>query len=86
MPLGLFEEPVFDELECALDDCFTLSLFSDGVLEVLEGDTLEEKEQVLLNMCSAKYGSPVEFLRSMMPAERGHPDDVAIMTVRRESL
>ncbi len=86
MPLGLFEEPVFDELECPLGDNFTLTLFSDGVLEVIDGETLEDKEQVLLNMCSAKYGSPAEFLQSMMPAGRGHPDDVAIMTVRRESL
>jgi sigma-B regulation protein RsbU (phosphoserine phosphatase) len=86
MPLGLFEEPVFDELECALGNNFTLTLFSDGVLEVLEGDTMEVKEQVLLDMCSAKFESPAEFLQSMMRAGRGHPDDVAIMTVRRESL
>jgi sigma-B regulation protein RsbU (phosphoserine phosphatase) len=86
MPLGLFERPVFDELNFALDPQFTLTLFSDGVLEVLDGATLAEKEQTLLGLCSAKkYGSPAEFLQSMMPAGRGHPDDVAIMTVRRES-
>jgi sigma-B regulation protein RsbU (phosphoserine phosphatase) len=86
MPLGLFEEPVFDELECVLGENFTLTLFSDGVLEVVEGETLEVKEQVLLEMCRAKLASPAEFLQSMMRAGRGHPDDVAIMTVRRESL
>lgn len=86
MPLGLFEEPVFDERECVLDGSFALTLFSDGVLEVIQGDSLEEKEQILLEMCREKYGSPAEFLQSMMPAGRGFPDDVAIMTVRRESL
>jgi len=86
MPLGLFEEPVFDELQCMLSDTFTLTLFSDGVLEVMDGESLEQKELALLSMCNAKFGSPAEFLQSMMPAGRGHPDDVAIMTVRRESV
>jgi len=86
MPLGLFEDPVFDELQCVLSDNFTLTLFSDGVLEVMDGESLEQKEQALLSMCNAKFGSPAEFLQSMMPAGRGHPDDVAIMTVRRESV
>lgn len=86
MPLGLFEDPVFDELQCKLSDTFTLTLFSDGVLEVMEGESLEQKEQALVSMCSAEFGSPAEFLQRMMPAGRGHPDDVAIMTVRRESV
>lgn len=86
MPLGLFEEPVFDEFQCALSATFTLTLFSDGVLEVVAGSSLEEKEQSLLSLCRKRFESPAEFLQSMMPAERGHPDDVAIMTVHRDSV
>ncbi len=86
MPLGLFESPVFDERELPLADAFTLSLFSDGILEVLAGNSLADKEQQLLQLCRDNMGSPAALLQSMMPAERVHPDDVAIMTVRRESL
>jgi sigma-B regulation protein RsbU (phosphoserine phosphatase) len=86
MPLGLFENPVFDECELPLQTSFTLTLFSDGILEILQGDSLLEKEQTLLQLCRDNMGSPAAFLQSMMPAEQLHPDDVAIMTVRRESL
>ncbi|MBA4502035.1 PP2C family protein-serine/threonine phosphatase [Marinobacterium marinum] len=86
MPLGLFEDPVFDECELALDASFALTLFSDGILEVLAGESLADKEQALLRLCRDNMGSPAAFLQSMMPVERVHPDDVAIMTVRRESL
>ncbi|WP_343803464.1 PP2C family protein-serine/threonine phosphatase [Marinobacterium maritimum] len=86
MPLGLFESPVFDECELPLADNFVLTLFSDGILEVLAGDSLVDKEQKLLQLCRDNMGSPAVFLQSMMPAERVHPDDVAIMTVRRESI
>lgn len=86
MPLGLFDSPVFDECELKLEESFALTLFSDGILEVMAGDSLTEKEQELLQLCRANMGSPAAFLQSMMPAERVHPDDVAIMTVRRECL
>lgn len=86
MPLGLFESPVFDECELPLQANFTLTLFSDGILEIVQGDSLVEKEQALLQLCRDNMGSPAAFLQSMMPAEQLHPDDVAIMTVRRESL
>ncbi len=86
MPLGLFESPVFDECELPLQTSFTLTLFSDGILEILQGASLLEKEQTLLQLCRDNMGSPAAFLQSMMPAEQLHPDDVAIMTVRRESL
>jgi len=86
MPLGLFEAPVFDECELELETAFSLTLFSDGILEIIEADSLEQKEQKLLQYCEGNHGSPEAFLQSMMPAERVSPDDLAIMTVRRESL
>ncbi|MBR9830159.1 MAG: SpoIIE family protein phosphatase, partial [Oceanospirillales bacterium] len=86
MPLGLFETPVFDECELELETAFSLTLFSDGILEIIEADSLEQKEQKLLQYCEGNHGSPEAFLQSMMPAERVSPDDLAIMTVRRESL
>ena len=86
MPLGLFENPVFDEAVLPLEHDFALTLFSDGILEIIEAESLALKEQKLLALCADNIGSPAVFLRSIMPSGRVSPDDVAIMTVRRDSL
>ncbi|WP_432695678.1 PP2C family protein-serine/threonine phosphatase [Marinobacterium sp. YM272] len=83
MPIGLFEKPVFDERRIALDPTYSITLFSDGILEVAEGDSLDEKEQVLLAACGGKNLSPQSICDFIIPAGRVNPDDVAIMTVSR---
>lgn len=83
MPIGLFEQPVFEERRIELDAEYSLTLFSDGILEVAEGDSLEEKEQTLLSVCSRNNLSPQSISDSIIPAGRVNPDDVAIMTVSR---
>ncbi|MBV0932225.1 PP2C family protein-serine/threonine phosphatase [Marinobacterium weihaiense] len=86
MPLGLFEDPLFEAHEVTLDDEFALTLFSDGILELMGDESLALKEQRLLALCAGNHDSPARFLQSIMPVGRASPDDVAIMTVRRESL
>lgn len=87
MPLGLFEQPEFELCSCVLEDRFELTLFSDGVLEIIDAESLARKEEYLLRQCAGEWGSPEQLLQSMMPAGRAdNPDDVAIMRVRRESL
>ncbi len=87
MPLGLFEEPVFERHFCELESGFEISLFSDGILEIIDAPSLREKEDWLLQQCLSDWDSPEQFLQSMMPAGRAdNPDDVAIMRVRRDAL
>lgn len=83
MPIGLFDQPVIEERRLELAPEFSLALFSDGILEVAEGDSLEEKEQTLLEVCSQMNLSPQSVADSVIPAGRVHPDDIAIMTVSR---
>lgn len=83
MPIGLFEKPMFDEKRIELASEYSITLFSDGILEVAEGDSLEEKEQKLLEACSGKHLSPQSICDSIVPVGRVNPDDVAIMTVSR---
>lgn len=83
MPIGLFEQPVFEERRIALAPEYSITLFSDGILEVAEGDSLEEKEQTLLSVCSRKNLSPQSISDCIIPVGRVNPDDVAIMTVSR---
>lgn len=83
MPIGLFEKPVFDERRIELAPEYSITLFSDGILEVAEGASLDEKEQVLLDACDGRHLSPQAICDFIIPAGRVNPDDVAIMTVSR---
>lgn len=86
MPLGLFEEPMFDESTIKLDKEFSLTLFSDGILEMLPQSSLEEKEQFLLDQLSSANTTDPELLKSKILAEgQGDaPDDIAIMILARQ--
>lgn len=83
MPVGLFEEPLYEEHSCELADDFSIYLFSDGILEIIKGDKLEEKEQNLLRLCQADKPSPEALLKRVVDEEAELPDDVAIMMVSR---
>lgn len=85
MPLGLFEQPMFEEKRVRLEPDFILTLFSDGILEVAPGDDLEHKETVLLECCQKQLISPLAIANQLTDDSELNPDDVAIMTVSRKS-
>ena len=47
MAVGLFPAPTFNLYKKALPQGFKITVFSDGVLEVISGSTLKEKEKLL---------------------------------------
>ncbi len=51
-PLGLFDDPEYDFGHLDLPEVFALTLFTDGVLEIMPGDAIAEKEKQLLNMAA----------------------------------
>lgn len=85
MPVGLFESPVFDEHTLTLDKSFSLTLFSDGILEVLPQPTIAEKEQYLLDYChSHAIVNPDNLVNELTgEAKNGAPDDIAVMILTR---
>ncbi|MGB1271998.1 MAG: response regulator, partial [Endozoicomonas sp.] len=50
LPVGLFEDAVFEDVTIDLPPQFTLTILSDGILEVLPQKSLQEKEQHLLSV------------------------------------
>lgn len=84
MPIGLFETPVFERHKITLQSKFKLYLFSDGVLEVLGGDNLTEKEQNLHALCEQEGQSPEAILETVTAGFDALPDDVAVMMVSRQ--
>lgn len=84
MPIGLFEEPSFERLQVTLHQQFKLYLFSDGILEIIKGDNLPDKEQNLRSLCEQVDQSPAAILETVDAARDSLPDDVAVMMVSRQ--
>lgn len=84
MPVGLFDEAEFDGRIVELKDDFQLSIFSDGILEIMEAKDLPEKEAILLEACSKRYDSVSELLASLGANDiEEAPDDIALLSVSR---
>lgn len=85
LPVGLFEEATFEDRELQLPERFSLTLFSDGILDLLPGDTLKAKEAILPLMVGQAGGS-LEGLRQVFGlANLGEmPDDIALLVLSRK--
>ncbi len=83
-PVGLFEEAEFPDRHLHLADEFLLLLVSDGVLEILPGESIKNKQEVLLN----SIGSGITNLRDLsgslgLSNEQRLPDDITFLMVKR---
>jgi len=86
MPVGLFPEPLFEERKIQLASDFEIILFSDGILEMLSGANMDEKEQKLIDAVVATKGAgPDRIKEALLPGIiEEAPDDIAIMTISRQ--
>lgn len=83
-PLGLFESPKYDFGHIDLPESFVLTMFTDGVLEIMQDERLSKKEQRLAAMTKQMPSSideiwkilGVEATMSSQSTEGGFPDDV----------
>ena len=82
MPVGLFEDPTFRVYDMVLPEKFNLWLFSDGILEVIEAQSLIEKEKKLLKLVEQSQDDIGVFSDSLHLHKMNElPDDIAILTV-----
>ncbi len=81
-PVGLFEETNYEEIKVELPDQFRILLFSDGILEVLEQETLTKKEAFLLAE-APKFTADIEsvFEALNVDSNQKYPDDIALLIV-----
>ncbi len=83
-PVGLFEDVSFEEYTIAMPDEFSLTLLSDGILEILPNKSLAEKEAYLLEVFKGRILSLDEIKEELGLANvRDAPDDIAVMTLER---
>ena len=84
LPVGLFAEATYQDHVMQVPENFSLTLLSDGILDLLPGDTLKEKE-TLLPQLVASAGGTLDGLRHVFGlAKLGDmPDDIALLVMSR---
>lgn len=84
LPVGLFEEATYEDQVMELPASFSLTLMSDGILDLLPGDTLKEKEAALPEIVQAAGGSLDGLKKAFGLANLGDmPDDIALLVLSR---
>ncbi|UTW08249.1 two-component system response regulator RssB [Pseudomonas benzenivorans] len=84
LPVGLFEEADYTDHVLKLPESFSLTLLSDGILDLLPGDTLQEKESGLPELV-VSAGGTLEGLRQVLGLANlaDMPDDIALLVLSR---
>ncbi len=84
LPVGLFEEATYQDHVLELPPQFSLTLLSDGILDLLPGSTLKEKEAGLPEVVKAAGGSLDGLRQRFGLATLGEmPDDIALLVLSR---
>ncbi len=82
LPVGLFEGVHYDVHEVSLGESFALTLFSDGILELMPQSSVAEKESYLVEIVTNGIHNIDQLLKVLdLDFEEAVPDDVAVMTI-----
>lgn len=83
-PVGIFSDCSWEVQEIVLPEKFAMVIVSDGVLEVLPGDTLKAKEQFISDAI-AKSDTSIESICEGLGINQVEdaPDDITVLTLRR---
>ncbi|MFC3608894.1 two-component system response regulator RssB [Stutzerimonas tarimensis] len=84
LPVGLFKDAVYEDHEIVLPEAFSLTLLSDGILDLLPGDTLKDKESALPGLVAQAEGK-LDGLRQVFGLDgvAEMPDDIALLVLSR---
>lgn len=84
LPVGLFEDAVYEDAIIDLPPQFSLTILSDGILEVLPQKSLKEKEDYLLSVIR-EGADTIEALTEKLGLNdiQEAPDDIAMLILAR---
>lgn len=83
-PVGIFKNVIWTTHERVLPEKFSLVCFSDGVLEILSEETLQQKEARLLELVTGSSGSLDSVCNTLSIKDiRDNPDDIAVLAITR---
>jgi sigma-B regulation protein RsbU (phosphoserine phosphatase) len=83
--VGMVGDVEFDEYQILFPEDGLLTLFSDGLMEEIEGSSLKEKEAKLIKCMHANItvGEMLAYLK--LDTIREHPDDVTLLYINRRT-
>jgi phosphoserine phosphatase RsbU/P len=85
LPVGLFEDAVYTAEKLEIPRRFTLAMFSDGLLDAIEGKNMEDKEHVLYELCSQPEISLGTVSKSLHLETVAQPaDDITVFMLQRK--
>jgi phosphoserine phosphatase RsbU/P len=86
LPVGLFEDAAYTAEKLEIPKQFSLFMFSDGLLERVAVKNMEDKEQVLLELCSRPEIS-IDRLSRDLHLDRAEqpPDDITVCMLQRKA-
>ena len=84
LPVGLFEDAHYKDVTIDLPEKFSLTILSDGILEVLPHESLQEKEDYLLSVIKEEAGT-VSAIKNHLDLDKieDAPDDIALLVLAR---
>ena len=81
-PLGVHDKASYDDVILEIDSEFSINLFSDGVLELIDAQSLASKEAYLIDLVTSRKGGYQEVYDSLdLDSVADAPDDVALLTI-----
>lgn len=84
LPVGLFQEATYNDHQMDLPERFSLSLFSDGIFDLLPGDNLKEKEHSLPDYVRRAGGTLAGLSEALdLASVTEMPDDIALLVLSR---
>ncbi len=82
LPVGLFDDVLYENQTVDIGESFELVMFSDGILEVMPQKSVAEKEAFLMEMVGKGIHNIPHLLDHLdLRRHQAVPDDIAIMTV-----
>ncbi len=86
LPVGLTADAHFEDHHIELEEDFGLTLFSDGILEVLPVEGLPNKEAYLLEVVKGSDNNIAKMTKCLQLDSLDYPpDDISVMTISRYS-
>ncbi|MEN8800398.1 MAG: SpoIIE family protein phosphatase, partial [Thiogranum sp.] len=83
-PVGLFDDAEFNARQLELPETFGLILVSDGILELMPADTLQQRYSELFSRSQGIHLDLDEMTAGLdVLVDKHLPDDIALMVIDR---
>jgi serine phosphatase RsbU (regulator of sigma subunit) len=87
MPVGLFESAEFTERSLQLPENFVITLFTDGILDVVAAEGVIQQEQFLLTKLQGGFDNVGPVLQALeLDDISGAPDDITVLVISKKAV